>query len=116
MRAGAFIRNATGACAVLCALVLWRARTSPWQRGGHWERSGRAKEESPQATQRMLAEAPDDAVVAVCTMVKIAGDDPQWVDGRAEDLHEVRLLCDAHVSPSISPHSCRLKLSAGPIH
>ncbi len=59
------------------------------------------------AEHKMLEQAPDDATVAVCTTVKIAADDPQWVDGHAEDLHEVRHLCDAPVSPTSSSHGCR---------
>ncbi len=59
------------------------------------------------AEHKLSADAPDDAIVAVCTTVKIAGDDPQWVNGHAEDLHEVRPLYDAHVCMRISSHGCR---------
>ena len=34
-------------------------------------------------------QAPDDATFAICVMMRVASDDPQWVDGRAEDVHEV---------------------------
>ncbi len=35
-------------------------------------------------------EAPDTATFAICAIVRVASDDPQWVDGRAEDVHEAR--------------------------
>ena len=37
-------------------------------------------------------EPPGHATVAICLVTRIDADDPQWVDGRAEDLHEARGL------------------------
>jgi len=35
-------------------------------------------------------EPPDNATFAICVIMNVPADDPQWVDGRAEDVHEVR--------------------------
>ncbi len=35
-------------------------------------------------------EALDNATFAICVIMNVPADDPQWVDGRAEDVHEVR--------------------------
>ena len=35
-------------------------------------------------------EAPDNATFAICVIMNVPADDPQWADGRAEDVHEVR--------------------------
>ena len=37
------------------------------------------------------AEPPGRATLAICLVTRIDADDPQWVDGEAEDLHEVCL-------------------------
>lgn len=34
-------------------------------------------------------ESPDNATFAICVIMKVPADDPQWVDGRPEDVHEV---------------------------
>ena len=47
-------------------------------RGGSWSASQKHREH------------PDNATVAACTIIRIHEDDPQWVDGHAEDLHEVQ--------------------------
>ena len=39
---------------------------------------------------RWQQEAPDNATFAICVIMKVPVDDPQWVNGRAEDVHEVR--------------------------
>ena len=71
--------------AVLFGLLLTQAATSAWRQGA---RSSIAL----RAVHRTQTEAPDNAAVAVCTIMKITPDDPQWVGGHAEDLHEVCYL------------------------
>jgi len=40
-------------------------------------------------------EPPGHATLAICLVTRVDADDPQWVDGRAEDLHEAS---DSHTS------------------
>ena len=75
------------ALAVLCGLLLLQAAPSPWQQGAR-----RSAAQAPQLIQSEAPEPPDSASVAVCTIIKVTPDDPQWVNGDAEDLHEVRHL------------------------
>ena len=77
-------RVAVGA-ATACALLVLAATYSPWRAAGVCSGDGlrAARPEQP--------EAPDSATVAICTIIRLDADDPQWVDGRAEDLLEVRL-------------------------
>ena len=66
-----------------CTLALLAATAGPWRRCAC---SGRSVE----AADRPETESSDNATVAICAMVHLRPDDPQWVNGRAEDLHEVR--------------------------
>ncbi len=72
--------------ATLCTLVLLSPTACSWMR--------HARDTTPAARQlaevERRQEAPDTANFAICAIVRVASDDPQWVDGRAEDVHEVR--------------------------
>ena len=85
-------RSTAAVLATLCALtfLLLPAAVS-WQRqqqarcGGHQYPAARLDE----AAARRETELPDNATFAICVIMNVPADDPQWVDGRAEDVHEV---------------------------
>ena len=70
----------------LCTLVLLLPTACSWLQ--------HAGDTAPAVVQLVEVEqrqpAPDSATFAICVMMRVASDDPQWVDGRAEDVHEVR--------------------------
>ena len=82
--------HVTAAIAVLCTWLAWAS-------GGRWQRLA-GSEIGLQTSQRARAEPPDNATFAICTIINLVADDPQWIDGRAEDLHEVRLCCEATIA------------------
>ena len=75
--------TALAALAVLCTAVLAWASV-----GGHLRRLA-CSGPGLQALQSTHAEPPDNATFVICLNIRLDADDPQWVDGRAEDLHEV---------------------------
>ena len=83
--------------AALCTLAVLTSAIGPWQRRGAARRC-ETEPSSPQPAEASPAdmnfhenrESPDGATLAICTIVKVAADDPQWRDGRAEDVHEAR--------------------------
>ena len=117
-RAWSTLRQRTPALlAALGVLALLASTAGPWQRRGvscDCETDSQALQPL-EAVQGDAAEpegAPDDATFAICTMVKLEKDDPQWNDGRAEDLHEVRLCAagstligSASWSRLLAPHA-----------
>ncbi len=80
-----------------CTLVLLAATVGPWRRCACGARGVEAADR-PGTTES----SPDNATVAICAMVHLRPDDPQWVGGRAEDLHEVRAA-----SSLLNGHRCR---------
>ncbi len=91
-----------------CTLVLLAATVGPWRRCAC---SGRGVEaaDRPGTTES----SPANATVAICAMVHLRADDPQWVNGRAEDLHEVRaasLLPTATLAAADGHPCCRRRL------
>ena len=83
-----FRRHVTvlAALAVLCTSLAWASAGSRWR----LPVCGGPALEPSQRAHAAAAEPPDNATFAICTIINLAADDPQWVDGRAEDLHEVR--------------------------
>ena len=84
--------------AALCTLAMLTSAADSWRRrsatsGCAPEASAppQPDEASPADTASLAdAEPPDSAALAICVIVKVAADDPQWRDGRAEDVHEAR--------------------------
>ena len=79
-------RRTVVAVVTLCLLVLLLPTACSWVQ--------HARHATPAVAELVVAEqsqpAPDNAPFAICVMMRVASDDPQWVDGRAEDVHEVR--------------------------
>ena len=88
-----------------CTLVLLAAIVGPRQRGDC------GSESALQVAQLTQAEPPDNATVAICSIMRLDPDDPQWVDGRAEDLLEVRVLRDGCGSSDGRPRLRSMRLS-----
>ena len=84
----ALVWHATVTLTVVCGVVLLAPRSDLWQRRV-CGRGLEAAQPAP-AAQAPKAEDPNHAAFAICTIIKIMAGDAQWVDGRAEDLHEVR--------------------------
>ncbi len=82
---------------VLPAAVSWQQQ----QRAGCHARRP-AVSQGPDAAWRR--EAPDNATFAICVMMRVAADDPQWVDGRAEDVHEARARQICHAAIQVTHH------------
>ena len=86
-------RSTAAVLATLCALtflVLPAAVSWQQQRGArcHAQHYPGAAQRADDASWRRWP--PDNATFAICVMMKVSADDPQWVDGRAEDVHEAR--------------------------
>ena len=103
------VTQRTLAIAASCALAVLAYAAGSWQRSGvSW--SCGSDLQAPHLlgavqfdTATYLEEAPDNATLAICALMKLETDDPQWRDGRAEDLHEVRMhMCACGSRPDAS--------------
>ena len=71
----------------LCSLVVLLPTACSWL---HHARTTMPAVAAQLVESETRPQEPDSATFAVCVMMRVAADDPQWVDGRAEDVHEVR--------------------------
>ena len=75
--------TALAALAVLCTAVL------AWASAGRPPAAVACTGPVLQALQSARTEPPDNATFVISVNISLDADDPQWVDGRAEDLHAV---------------------------
>ena len=104
-------RSTAGVLATLCVLTfLVLPAAVSWQQqqqraGCHAQRPAvAAARGGANAAAAWRREDPDNATFAICVMMRVAADDPQWVDGRAEDVHEARTRQICHLAVQVTHH------------
>ena len=81
---GSLTRSTVVFLTVLCAVALLVPTAVSWSR-----HAGCSLHAAAQLDADYAQESPDNATLAICAIMKVPSDDPQWLDGRPEDVFEV---------------------------